>query len=86
MLSQDLAAQVGPFGIRVNCIAPESILTERNALRIPDAQKAQLIEQHPIRRLGTPEDVARAALYLASDEAAWISGIILDIAGGAVMV
>ncbi len=86
MLTQDLAAQVGPFGIRVNCIAPESILTERNALRIPDAQKAQLIGQHPIRRLGTPEDVALAALYLASDEAAWISGIILDVAGGAVMV
>ncbi len=86
MLTQDLAAQVGPFGIRVNCIAPESILTERNILRIPDAQKAQLIEQHPIRRLGTPEDVAQAALFLASDEAAWITGIILDLSGGAVMV
>jgi len=41
---------------------------------------------HPIKRLGTPEDVAHAALYLASDDAAWIAGITLDVAGGAVMV
>jgi 3-oxoacyl-[acyl-carrier protein] reductase len=40
---------------------------------------------HPIRRLGTPEDVARAALFLASDESSWITGIVLDVAGGAVL-
>jgi 3-oxoacyl-[acyl-carrier protein] reductase len=39
-----------------------------------------------VRRLGTPEDVARAALYLASDAAGWISGVVLDIAGGAVLI
>lgn len=86
MLTQHLAAQVGPYGIRVNCIAPETILTERNQERIPDAQKAALVELHPIRRLGTPEDVARAALYLASEDAAWVTGVILDVTGGAVMV
>ena len=86
ILTQELAAQAGPYGIRVNCIAPESILTERNQQRIPDAQKQLLADQHPIKRLGTPEDVARAALFLASDEAAWITGIILDVAGGAVSV
>jgi 3-oxoacyl-[acyl-carrier protein] reductase len=84
--TQDLAAQVGPYGIRVNCIAPETILTERNEQRIPDALKQALVELHPIRRLGTPEDVARAARFLASDDAAWITGIVLDVAGGAVMV
>jgi 3-oxoacyl-[acyl-carrier protein] reductase len=81
-----VAAQVGPFNIRANCIAPETILTERNLERIPEAQRAQLVEAHPLKRLGTPEDVARAALFLASDNATWITGIILDVAGGAVMV
>jgi NAD(P)-dependent dehydrogenase (short-subunit alcohol dehydrogenase family) len=50
------------------------------------AQKASLVDRHPIRRLGTPDDVARAALFLASDESAWITGLIVDVAGGAVMV
>jgi 3-oxoacyl-[acyl-carrier protein] reductase len=86
ILTQDLAAQVGPYGIRVNCIAPETILTERNQQRIPEAQQQALVELHPLRRLGTPEDVARAARFLASDEAAWITGVVLDIAGGSVMV
>jgi 3-oxoacyl-[acyl-carrier protein] reductase len=86
MLTQHLATQVGPFGIRVNCIAPETILTERNKERIPEAQKKTLVELHPIRRLGTPEDVARAALFLVSDDAGWITGVVLDVTGGAVMV
>jgi 3-oxoacyl-[acyl-carrier protein] reductase len=86
ILTQDLAAQVGPYGIRANCIAPETILTDRNRKRIPSAQQQDLIAWHPIRRLGTPEDVAHATLYLACDDAAWITGIILDVAGGAVMV
>jgi 3-oxoacyl-[acyl-carrier protein] reductase len=86
MLTQHLAAQVGPYGIRVNCLAPETILTERNRERIPDAQKASLVDIHPLKRLGTPEDVARAALFLASDQSEWITGLIVDVSGGAVMV
>jgi 3-oxoacyl-[acyl-carrier protein] reductase len=86
ILTQDLAAQVGPDGIRVNCIAPETILTERNERQIPEAQQQALAGLHPLRRLGAPEDVARAAVYLASADAAWITGIVLDVAGGAVMV
>jgi 3-oxoacyl-[acyl-carrier protein] reductase len=85
ILTQDLAAQAGPYGIRVNCICPETILTERNERQIPDATKQQLLDMHPIKRLGTPEDVARAALFLASDEAGWITGIVLDVAGGSVL-
>jgi 3-oxoacyl-[acyl-carrier protein] reductase len=85
ILTQDVAAQAGPYGIRVNCIAPETILTERNLAAIPIAQQAQLADFHPLKRLGTPEDVARAALFLASPESAWITGVILDVAGGAVM-
>ena len=86
ILTQDVAAQAGPYGIRANCIAPETILTERNRERIPDAQQNSLKELHPLKRLGTPEDVARAALFLASDEASWVTGVVLDVAGGAVMV
>jgi 3-oxoacyl-[acyl-carrier protein] reductase len=86
LLTQDVAGQVGEFGIRVNCIAPETILTERNQQRIPDAQKALLVDAHPLKRLGTPDDVARAALFLTSEAAGWITGVVLDVAGGAVMV
>lgn len=85
MMTQHLAAQVGPHGIRVNCLAPETILTEKNDRNIPDEMKTSLVEMHPIRRLGTPDDVARAALFLASDESSWITGQIIDVAGGAVM-
>jgi 3-oxoacyl-[acyl-carrier protein] reductase len=86
LMTQDVAAQVGPFGIRVNCIAPETIMTDRNQERIPAAQQEQLAQTHPIQRLGTPEDIARAALFLASEQSSWITGIILDVAGGATMV
>jgi 3-oxoacyl-[acyl-carrier protein] reductase len=85
LLTQDVAAQVGPLGIRVNCIAPETILTDRNRARIPEPQQSELVEVHPIRRLGVPEDIARAALFLVSDQSSWITGMILDVAGGAVM-
>jgi 3-oxoacyl-[acyl-carrier protein] reductase len=86
MLTQHLAAQVGPFGIRVNCIAPETILTEHNEQYIPVATQERLAAAHPLQRLGTPEDVAEAALFLASARSAWITGMIVDVAGGNVMV
>jgi 3-oxoacyl-[acyl-carrier protein] reductase len=85
ILTQDVAAQAGPYNVRANCIAPETILTERTLLAIPLPQQTQLAESHPIKRLGTPEDVARTALFLASSASAWITGVILDVAGGAVM-
>jgi 3-oxoacyl-[acyl-carrier protein] reductase len=72
--------------IRANCIAPETILTERNLQRIPEAQQQALADMHPLKRFGSPEDVARAAVFLASDQASWITGVIFDVAGGAVMV
>ena len=86
ILTQDVASQAGPFGVRVNCIAPEIILTDQNLRRIPEAQRIELADVHPLKRLGTPEDVAHAALFLASESATWITGIVLDVAGGAVMI
>jgi 3-oxoacyl-[acyl-carrier protein] reductase len=86
VLSQELAAQAGPDGVRVNCLAPETILTERNQQQIPGAIQDHQRHTHPIQRLGTPDDVARAALFLASDHSSWIRGITLDVAGGSVLV
>jgi 3-oxoacyl-[acyl-carrier protein] reductase len=86
VFTQDLAAQAGPFGVRANCLAPETILTERNKQQIPADVQEQLIAAHPLRRLGTPLDVAAAALFLAADQSAWITGVVLDVAGGSVLV
>jgi 3-oxoacyl-[acyl-carrier protein] reductase len=85
LLTKAVALQAGPNGVRVNCIAPETILTERNQVQIPPDTQEQLGLSHPIPRLGTPEDVAQAALFLASDRSDWISGITLDVAGGSVL-
>jgi 3-oxoacyl-[acyl-carrier protein] reductase len=86
LFTQDLAAQAGPFGVRANCIAPETILTETNERWIPADVQRSLAESHPLRRLGTPGDVAATALFLASDASGWITGIVVDVAGGAVLV
>lgn len=85
VLTRELAAQAGPFGVRANCLAPETILTERNIQQIPEATKEQLVQLHPLQRLGTPRDVADAALFLASDRSSWITGITVDVAGGCVL-
>jgi 3-oxoacyl-[acyl-carrier protein] reductase len=57
-----------------------------SAAAVARAGYQTLAEQHPLQRLGTPEDLADAALFLASHEASWITGVILDVAGGAVLV
>ncbi len=85
LLTRQVAIQAGPHGVRANCLAPETILTERNQEQIPGAVQEQLRLAHPVQRLGTPDDVAQAALFLASDQSGWISGVTLDIAGGAVL-
>jgi 3-oxoacyl-[acyl-carrier protein] reductase len=87
MLSRHLANEVGRHGIRVNCVAPGAILTPGGALaRAPEDIQQQVAESHPLGRWGTPEDVALATLFLASDSSSWLTGLTVDIAGGKVML
>ena len=82
-LSRSLAVEYAPFGIRVNFLAPgfiETALTERFT-KHGGISKA-LLQQTPLGRFGTPEDVAKAALFLASDDAAFITGAGLAVDGG----
>ena len=83
-LTRSLAVRYGPSGIRVNAIAPGTLRTPAWAQRReenPDVFE-HLARWYPLGRVGEPEDVAGAALFLASDEAAWITGTVLPVDGG----
>lgn len=84
-LTQGLARELGPRNIRVNALAPGMILTEGllAAKKLSPQLKAQLLAAAPLGRFGLPEDVAQVALFLASDDAAYVSGERVLIAGGA---
>jgi 3-oxoacyl-[acyl-carrier protein] reductase len=86
MLSRQVASEVGEHGIRVNCLAPDSILTERIQRLMSEDQQKQWAAMFPLGRIGAPEDVALATLYLASESSSWLTGVTLDVAGGKVMV
>ena len=74
-----LAKEVGPSGVQVNCIAPGVIATEMNS-RLSDEDLAALADETPLGRIGTPNEVARLALYLAKDT--FITGETINIGGG----
>ena len=80
-----LAKEVGPSGITVNCIAPGVVDTEMNAGLSGDTRK-ELKEETPLRRLGTPLDVAKACIFLSSEDGAFITGQVLGVNGGLVIV
>ncbi|EAQ02102.1 3-oxoacyl-[acyl-carrier protein] reductase [Pseudooceanicola batsensis HTCC2597] len=80
-LSRTLAAEVGSDGITVNCIAPGRIDTPM-AAEAGAAVNAAYVQTIPAGRIGTPEDVAAAAAYFASDEAGFVTGTVLDVNGG----
>ncbi len=83
-LTRSLAVRYGPFGVRVNAIAPGTLRTpawEQRRQKDPDVFD-RVAKWYPLGRIGEPEDVAGAALFLASDEAAWISGAVLPVDGG----
>jgi NAD(P)-dependent dehydrogenase (short-subunit alcohol dehydrogenase family) len=81
-LTKVLAGELGPRGIRVNAIAPGSVPTPATEGFVTLEQYEQRARNIPLRRNGTPEDVARAAAFLLSEEAAFINGAMLAIDGG----
>jgi 3-oxoacyl-[acyl-carrier protein] reductase len=83
-LTKTLARQLAQYGINVNGVAPHAIETEMSA-QWSEERRKEIIASIPLGRLGKPEDVANAVLFLASEEASFITGEILDVNGGALM-
>jgi 3-oxoacyl-[acyl-carrier protein] reductase len=81
MFTKSAALELGPFGIRVNCIAPGAIETERTKTELADFAKSWS-SLTPLRRIGTPDDVASAVEFLVSDNASFISAQTLGVDGG----
>jgi len=84
-LTKAAARELASRGITVNAVAPGFVLTELTQ-DLPDALKAQINERTPLGRFGTPEEIANAVAFLASDEAAYITGQVLAVDGGLVMM
>ena len=83
-LTKALAKEVGPSGIRVNCVAPGVIATDMNASHSPETMAA-LADETPLCRIGTPEDVAEAVFWLASDGASFLTGQVIAPNGGLII-
>ena len=78
-----LAKELGPSGIRVNCVSPGVIRTDMNS-ELDDETLAQLSEETPLLRLGSPEEVSRMIAFLASESASFITGQVVSVNGGIV--
>ena len=82
--SQNLAVRHGPQGVRSNVIAPGTIITPiwKNTVDEDPGVFERISKLYPLRRVGTPEDIAAAALWVASDDAAWVTGATIPVDGG----
>lgn len=83
-MTKTWAKELGKKGIRVNAVAPGFILTPMTE-KMPEKVLNMMANKAAIKRLGTPEDIANAYLYLASDEASFVTGAVLEITGGIVL-
>ena len=84
--SRHLAGEYAKDGVRVNCIAPSAIENDKMRSRMSAEDRRALGASFPLGRIGQPEDVAAATLFLASSASSWITGVTLDIAGGKIML
>jgi len=83
-LTKSLARELGRFGVTVNALSPGVINTELTS-KIPEKAKGELLSMIPLGRFGEPEDIGRAALFLASEEASYITGQVISVDGGIAM-
>jgi len=84
-MSKALAQEVAPRGVTINVVAPGFVATPMTD-KLNEAQKTMLMSRIPLNRMGSPQDVASAVAYLASDEAAWVTGTTIHVNGGMLMV
>jgi 3-oxoacyl-[acyl-carrier protein] reductase len=82
-MTAELALELGP-GVRVNAVAPAVVKT-RFATPLYDGKEEQVAAAYPLKRLGEPEDIANAALFLASDLSSWMTGHTLVVDGGSLL-
>jgi 3-oxoacyl-[acyl-carrier protein] reductase len=86
MLTRHVAMEVGQHGVRVNCVAPATVRSERVDRIMSPERRAEVARMSPLGRMGVPDDVAAATLFLASEAASWMTGVTIDVAGGRIML
>jgi 3-oxoacyl-[acyl-carrier protein] reductase len=84
-LTKSLAPELAPHGIRVNCVAPGWVVTDMSQATLTGPRAKEVLEKIPLGRAGTPEEIAGCVLFLASDQAGFVTGEILNANGGAVL-
>jgi NAD(P)-dependent dehydrogenase (short-subunit alcohol dehydrogenase family) len=81
-LTATMAAEWGHLGIRVNAVAPGVVVTETNESRMTPSRRRRQVETVPLQRLGTPDDIGPLCAFLASAEASWQTGTVVQVNGG----
>lgn len=84
-ITQSLARELGPWGIRVNAIAPGPTDTEATRSIVPPQYLKAMLAQMPLARVGTPQDLVGTLLFLLSEDAAWLTGQVINVDGGQIM-
>ena len=82
MLTRCAAVELAPFQIRVNCIQPGYVPTEATEEHLPEALRRTMLTHTPLGRVGRPEEIGDAVVYLSGDAGEWVTGQVLSVCGG----